>query len=149
MKKLLLFGALLASMNVLAQNYTVNYESPTSVVKAIFHAANTGDYEILGSLCDPLAKGDRDVKNICQLGFGFNEAQKKEMQENGKTIEDFKKQFKSVFGNGEIIGNTKFETNDYDNYAKVDFNFYPDGVEKRKETMNLVQRGNKWYLSSF
>lgn len=149
MKKLLLFGALLISLDSLAQDFDLNHENPTSVVNAIFHAAETGEYEILGGLCDPLARGDGDVKNICQLGYGFSEAQKKELEENGKSVDDFKKEFKDVFGKGEIIGNTKFESNDYGNYAKVDFYFYPDGSNKRKETMNLVQRGNNWYLSSF
>lgn len=148
MKNLLLFVFTILTSTLFAQSYEVNHESPTSVVKAIFHAANTGEYEILGSLCDPLARGDNDVKNICQLGYGFTEAQKKELEENGKSVAEFKSEFKEVFGNAEITGNTTFETNDYGNYAKVDFYFYPNG-EKRKETMNLVQRGNNWYLSSF
>ncbi len=66
-----------------------------------------------------------------------------------KTEEEMREEVKKVFGNGEIIGSTRFETNEYGNFASVDFYFYPNGLEKRKETMNLIQRGNNWYLSSF
>tara|TARA_B110000902_G_C14287827_1_gene579617 strand:+ start:171 stop:623 length:453 start_codon:yes stop_codon:yes gene_type:complete len=148
-KLLLLFGGLVLSMNTFSQGYTVNYESPTSVVNAIFYAAKTGEFEVLGTLCDPVGKGDGDVKNLCKLGYGLNEVQKKELAEQGKTEEEMKEEVKKVFGNGEIIGSTRFETNEYGNFAGVDFYFYPDGLEKRKETMNLIQRGNNWYLSSF
>jgi len=96
MKKLLLAGALFLSINLFSQDYTVNYESPISVVKAIFHAAETGEHEILGTLCDPLAKGDSDVKNICSMGFGFSDADKKKLEEKGSSVEEVKGELQSL-----------------------------------------------------
>ena len=91
-KLLLLFGGLVLSMNTFSQGYTVNYESPTSVVNAIFYAAKTGEFEVLGTLCDPVGKGDGDVKNLCKLGYGLNEVQKKELAEQGKTEEEMREE---------------------------------------------------------
>lgn len=150
MKKLLLFGGLVLSMNAFSQGYTVNFESPTSVVKAIFYAAKSGEFEVLSTLCDPVGgASDGDVKNLCKLGYGLTEFEKNKLAEQGKTEQEMKEEVKKVFGNGEIIGSTRFETNEFGNFARVDFYFYPRGLEKEKETMNLIQRGNKWYLASF
>jgi hypothetical protein len=132
-----------------SQDYTVNHESPTSVVNAIFYAAKTGNYSVLGTLCDPVGSGDGDVKNLCQLGYGFSEADKQAFKEKGVTEEQFKEEFRKVFGKGQITGTTRFKSNEFGNYAEIDFYFYPDGTQKRMETMNLVQRGNNWYISSF
>jgi hypothetical protein len=148
MKKLLLIGGLVLSMNAFSQGYTVNFESPTSVVKAIFYAAKSGEFEVLSTLCDPV-ESDGDVQGLCKLGFGLTEFEKNKLAEQGKTEQEMKEEIKKVFGNGEIIGSTRFETNDFGTFALVDFYFYPRGNEKVKETMNLIQRGNKWYLSSF
>lgn len=149
MKKIIIAYLFLVNFISFSQEYTVNHQDPTSVVNAIFYAAKTADFEVLGTLCDPVGIGDGDVKNLCQLGFGLSESDRQVLEEKGITEEEFIEDFKKVFGSGQIIGSTRYETNEFGTYAEVDFYFYPDGSSKRKETMSLVQRGKNWYLSGF
>ena len=139
-------------MNLFSQGYEVDFKSPTSVVKAIFYAAKTGEFETFGGLCDPIAEdSDSDVKTLCRLGYGLTNEDKMKLRESGQTMDDVKQAIKEVFGNSDIIGPTRFEETDTGKFAYVDFYFYPDGSEGqvKLETMILVQRGNNWYLSSY
>ena len=105
----------------------VDFSNPSSVVTAIFQAAKNGDSSQLAGLCDPQGEGDGDTKRLCAV--------KKESSDWGSFVE--------VFKDGKIVGSPKIDGNS----AKVDFKFGPGG--SRDETMNLVNRGGKWYLSSF
>ena len=108
----------------------MNSKIPANVVNAIFYAARTQDFQILGELCDPEGKGDGDTRSICDLAFS---------KENEEFVE--------VFKNGKVSGSTTNESNEYGDFAAVPILFGPKG--DKKETMNLVKRDGKWYLSSF
>lgn len=99
---------------------------PAAMMNAIFKAAKSGDYSALSDFCDP--EGDGDVKRICDI----------ENQSSAKQEE-----FQSYFKKGEVDGDASIEGTE----AKVKFTFGPDG--DRKEEMNFVKKGKKWYLSSF
>ncbi len=101
---------------------------PAWVVNQIFIAAKEGKYELLSELCDPEGKGDGDTKFLCTI-------------QNASTKD--KQEFDEYFKTGKIIGEPVIEGEE----AKVEFTFGPDG--NKKETMNLVRRGDRWYLESF
>ena len=101
---------------------------PKWVVNQVFEAANSNDYSLLSSLCDPSGEGDRDTKRICAVG-----------DESDKSKEEFNTYFKL----GKVIGEPTISGDE----AKVVIKFGPTGT--KDETMNLVNRDGKWYLSSF
>ncbi len=103
----------------------IDQTKPENIVKALFYAAKTKNFKILKNLCDPTGKGDGDTKRICKMPK--------------KMVKDFVLYFKK----GKIWGKTLIKKN----RAQVPFLFGPKG--KKKETMNLVNRKGKWYLSSF
>ncbi len=102
--------------------------SPTKVLETIFQAAKSGDFSQMKNLCDPQNQGDGDTKDLCKIA----EASQSHQQE-------FIKYFKpaKITGEPQIDGDR----------ASIDFLFGPNG--QREETMNLVRRGEKWYLLSF
>lgn len=102
--------------------------NPKSVVEYIFSSAKSGDFSGLSQLCDPKGENDGDTKRICNLA---NEEAK------------VKDSFKEYFAKGTVVGEAEVEGDK----AAVKFKFGPDG--SKDETMNLVQRDGKWYLSSF
>jgi hypothetical protein len=104
----------------------VDFTSPTKVTEAVFAAAASGKTDQLASLCDPTGEGDGDTKDICGLTAG-----------SAKFGE-----FKEYFAKGKVTGETI--TGDA---AEVAILFGPDGT--KDETMKLVRRDGKWYLSSF
>jgi len=99
---------------------------PADVVKLLFKAAKSGDYSGLSNLCGQ--GGDGDMKDICDL-----ENQPAEKQE----------EFQSYFSKGKVVGDAEIEGNE----ARVKIKFGPDGNDD--ETMVLMKKNNKWYLSSF
>jgi len=117
------------------QTFTLNSKIPANVVNAIFYAARTQDFQILGELCDPEGKGDGDTRRICDLAF------------SKKNDEYTREEFVEVFKNGKVSGSTTNESNEWGDFADVPILFGPKG--DKKETMNLVKRDGKWYLSSF
>ncbi|MBA3394584.1 MAG: hypothetical protein H0T89_18200 [Deltaproteobacteria bacterium] len=104
----------------------VDNSSPTKVTEAVFAAAASGNTDQLMGLCDPKGEGDGDTKDIC----GMTAASPKFGE------------FKEYFAKGKATKETI--TGDA---AEVTFLFGPDGT--KDETMKLVRRDGKWYLSSF
>lgn len=104
----------------------IDNSSPTKVTEAVFAAAASGNTDQLKGLCDPTGEGDGDTKDICGLT---------------PTSPKFG-EFKEYFAKGKATKETV--TGDA---AEVTFLFGPDGT--KDETMKLVRRDGKWYLSSF
>jgi len=103
--------------------------SPEDVVHAIFVAAQTGDFAILGGLCDPLGENDGDTQDICDLAT------------NAAGREDFV----AYFAKGKVSG--KAAIGAAGDTAEVPFLFGPAG--DKAETMKLINRDGMWYLFSF
>ncbi len=105
----------------------VDFSDPKSVTAQIFYAAATGRADNLRSLCDPTGGNDEDTARICALGPGSPD------------WTDFRAQFARAHLNGEprVSGDR----------AALHFVFGPDAT--RSETMELVQRDGRWYLSAF
>lgn len=105
----------------------VDFADPKSVTAQIFRAAATGRAENLASLCDPRGENDDDTARICALTPGAPE------------WADFRAEFARAHLNGEprVSGDR----------AALHFLFGPDAT--RSETMELVRRDGRWYLSAF
>ena len=105
----------------------VDFTDPKSVTAQIFYAADTGRAENLMSLCDPAGENDGDTARICALTPASPD------------WADFRAQFARAHLNGEprVSGHR----------AALHFVFGPDAT--RSETMELVQRDGRWYLSAF
>ncbi len=109
---------------------TVDHSKPEAVLAAVFDAARSGDFSALKSLLPPSGKNDRDVTQVCTVA----------------TAEDkVKKSFVSFFKKGKVTGKPRISADGLK--AEVDFLFGPDGT--KKETMNMLKEGGKWYLGSF
>ena len=122
---LLLFVFMVFLCALTVRGYEIDQSTPEKAVEAVFNAARSGDISNLKSLCDPEGENDGDTRRICEL----SEADAAE--------------FFEYFKNGKVNG--KAEING--NMAAVPILFGPEG--KKEETMNVVKRGDKWYLSSF
>jgi hypothetical protein len=105
----------------------VDQSDPVRVVQALFDAARTGQLAPLGGLCDPQGENDGDTRNICNLA------------QEGSQSGEFVQYFRSGRVNGQATVNGS--------RASVPILFGPDG--RRPETMQLIKRGNRWYLFSF
>ena len=105
----------------------VDHGDPVAVLDAVFAAARDGDDSALAGLCDPTGDGDGDTKMICGM----------------KADSDDWGEMEKYFAKGKIDGEASIEGDE----AAVPFLFGPDGT--RDETMNLIRRDGKWYLSSF
>jgi hypothetical protein len=103
---------------------TVDFTDP---VKVVFKAARTGDVTILASLCDPEGENDNDTRVLCGVA-----------NDKEKLAEFFR-----LFVRAKVTGKAYFEGSK----AVEPFVFGPEG--KTAEQMYLVNRGGKWYLSSF
>ena len=109
------------------QSDHVDFSDPKSVTAQVFHAAATGRADNLPALCDPRGENDDDTARICALTAAAPE------------WADFRAEFARAHLNGEprVSGDR----------AAVHFVFGPDAT--RSETMELVQRDGRWYLSAF
>jgi Tfp pilus assembly protein PilF len=103
--------------------------SPESVVQIIFDAAQSGDWSLLGGLCDPRGENDGDTQMICDLA----------------TDETNRAEFAEAFAKGKVAGNAQISPDG--TQAQVPFVFGADG--DRQETMELVNRDGRWYLLGF
>jgi hypothetical protein len=105
----------------------VDFHDPKSVVGSIFYAAETGRSEHLRRLCDPKGGGNRQTRRICAMRPGAHD------------WDSFRRNFARARLNGEprISGDR----------ARLDFVFGAAGNES--ETMELVRRDGRWYLSAF
>ena len=113
--------------------------SPARVAETIFEVANNGKYELLQYLCDPLSENDGDTDCICALSEEYVPHRCTADNDDRPTRDDFIKYFK----NGKIRGEIKISNQS----ASVPIFFGPDGSDT--ETLELVKRNGKWYLSSF
>jgi hypothetical protein len=105
----------------------VDFADPKSVTASIFYAAESGETAHLRSLCDPRGENDADTARICA------------MTPASPDWADFRAEFARAHLNGEprVSGDR----------AALHFVFGPDAT--RSETMELVRRDGRWYLSSF
>ncbi|HYF64973.1 MAG TPA: hypothetical protein VD886_19265 [Herpetosiphonaceae bacterium] len=109
----------------------VNFSDPVSVAEAVFAAAQSEDYSQLAGLCDPQGQNDKDTQMICDLTADETE----------------RGSFVTAFAKGKVAGPAAIATEGSDQIAEVPIVFGPDGDQE--ETLKLVQRDGKWYLSGF
>ncbi len=105
----------------------LDQSEPVRVVEALFAAARSGRYGPLAGLCDPSGENDGDTRGICALGRDPSGAAP----------------FVAAFENGRVADSARTRGD----RASVPFLFGPDG--DRRETMELIRRDGRWYLSSF
>lgn len=105
----------------------VDFTDPTSVLQAVFTAAQTENFAVLSGLCDPLGESDDDTAMICAITDDHPD----------------KDMFIEYFATGKVNGDAVINGD----RAEVPFLFGPDG--DREETMGFVQRDGQWYLSDF
>ncbi len=105
----------------------VDFADPKSVTAQIFYAADTGRTDNLRALCDPLGENDVDTARICAMTAASPD------------WADFRVQF----ARGHLNGEPRVS----DDRAALHFVFGPDAT--RSETMELVRRDGRWYLSAF
>jgi hypothetical protein len=105
----------------------VAFADPKSVTASVFYAAETGRAEQLRTLCDPRGENDEDTARICRLTPASPD------------WADFRAQFARAHLNGEprVSGDR----------AALHFVFGPEATTS--ETMELVRRDGRWYLSAF
>lgn len=109
------------------ESYQVDHSDPAKVLQAVFDVAGGAEASVLGQLCDPMGQNDQDTRRICDLAGGF-------------APDD---EFVLYFRNGKLNGDAMIDGK----VAMVPFLFGPDG--DREESMKMVQRDDKWYLSAF
>jgi hypothetical protein len=108
-----------------------DFSDPASVAQAIFDAAASADFAALAGLCDPQKQNDRDTQSICDLATDTtNQAD-----------------FLAVFAKGKVSGAAALRTESGLEYADVPILMGESGTDE--ETITLVNRDGKWYLSSF
>jgi hypothetical protein len=105
----------------------VDFRDPKSVIGSVFYAAETGRTAHLAGLCDPAGYGDDDTRRICAMHPGAPDWES----------------FRRNFARGHLNGEPRV----HDHRAVLNFLFGPDGRDS--ETMELVRRDGRWYLSSF
>lgn len=105
----------------------VDLTDPASVVEAVFTAAQTEDFSVLSSLCDPRGDNDGDTQMICDITDDHED----------------RDLFVEYFAPGKIYGEVVIDGD----MAQVPFLFGPDGDQE--EAMILILRDGKWYLYSF
>jgi hypothetical protein len=106
---------------------SVDFTDPASVLEAVFTAAQTEDFAVLSGLCDPQGENDDDTALICAITAGHPD----------------KDSFVQYFALAKIAGEAAVEGD----RAEVPFLFGPEGDQE--ETMGLILRDGKWYLSGF
>ena len=105
----------------------IDFEDPASVLQAVFASAQTGDFTLLASLCDPEGENDGDTASICAVTAGHEDAPI----------------FIEWFSTGQITGELIINGDQ----AELDFTFGPEGDQE--ETMIFIQKNGLWYLYSF
>ena len=110
-----------------AEGLSVDFTDPVSVLQAVFTAARTEDFAALSGLCDPRGENDDDTALICAITAEHPD----------------KDSFVEYFAPARVAGNAAVDGD----RAEIPFLFGPDGAQQ--ETMGLVQREGKWYLTDF
>ncbi len=105
----------------------VDFGNPKRVVSSIFFAAKERKSDHLASLCDPEGEANEFARRVC-----------------AQTVDGSDwPEFVSQFGKGKLIGEARVSGD----WAQVNFVFGPSGTSP--ETMELIRRGDKWYLLAF
>ena len=102
--------------------------SPVWVANQIFEAAKTGNYAILSTLCDPSGELDEKAVMLCDV---INSTESEQVR------------FADFFKPGEIYGDPVISGNK----ARIQLKLGPE--KYANETIILIKRDGKWYLSSF
>jgi len=105
----------------------VDFSDPVSVLQAVFTAAQTEDFGVLSSLCDPRGENDGDTALICAITPDHPD----------------KDSFVEYFAQARVAGDAVIDGD----RAEIPFLFGPGGDQE--ETMGLVNREGRWYLSGF
>ena len=105
----------------------VDFRDPKSVTASIFYAAESGHTAHLAGLCDPTGASDADTRRVCAVHPGAPDWDS----------------FRDSFAHAHLNGEPRI----HGDHATLDFIFGPDG--KSSETMELVRRDGRWYLSAF
>ena len=106
---------------------SVDFTDPVSVLQAVFTAAATEDFNALSGLCDPWGENDDDTGLLCAITAEHPD----------------KDSFVEYFAQAKVAGQATLDGD----RAEVPFLFGPEGDQE--ETMGLVLRDGKWYLSDF
>ena len=109
---------------------TLDQSQPENVVAWLFEVVKADDPKLLAGLCDPQGEGDGDTRRICELS-------------TQSPVSDGFMDFKEIFKEGGVDGKAEVMGDE----ARVSFHFGEGG--KENETMELIRRGDKWYLSGF
>lgn len=126
--------------------YEVDLKDPKSVVRAIFYAAESEDFDVLRGLCDPLNENDSDTRNMCELHRLQSKLEEKGTHPKAKKRV---KSFKKIFAPGRIRDEISYSEFEGAQYAEVPVWIdHPSGKDRKKETVKLVKRYGNWYLSS-
>ena len=130
--------AIIISIGSFAQRtpFKLDQKNPKSVVTALFHAAQTNNYIILGDICDPLDQGDGETKSICALAHSDDPENKISRNE-----------FTKLFIKGQVSGTIIYGNSNGYRTANVPIRFGTDS--NTEKNMKLVERDGKWYLYSF
>jgi hypothetical protein len=105
----------------------VDFGDPKSVVASVFFAAEHGSAAHLAGLCDPTGAASPAARRVCAAHPGAPDWGS----------------FRRAFARGRLNGEPRV----HGDHARLDFVFGPAGDES--ETMELVRRGGRWYLSAF
>lgn len=117
----------------------IDQSTPDMALWAVFSAAKTGNADGLATLCDPQGENDGDTECICAFDPDYS---------RNRCREQFPlKEFKAAFQDAKIDGVIRYSQREGVEIAEVPFLFGPGAT--RKEVMNMVKRGDKWYLLSF
>jgi len=162
----------LLSNSVFGQNdvrYTFDQTDPKSVVNAMFYAASSQDFDILGNICDPLNMGDDDSKFICWLadtaltqtatfddivsesGTHFDTLTDDQARREIKImLQKWGIIFIQMFSTGKISGDVKFSDGNEGipdvPTAYVPIKYYDDEGKIETDTVILIQRSGNWYM---
>ncbi len=105
----------------------VDFGDPKSVLASVFFAAEHGSAAHLAGLCDPSGAANPAARRVCAARPGAPDWES----------------FRRAFARGRLNGEPRV----HGDHATLDFIFGPEGDES--ETMELVRRGGRWYLSAF
>ena len=135
MKKIILILLLIPFFGISqTSDYQLDSKTPENVVNALFYVALSQDFTVLGQLCDPEGEGDGDTQQLCALSL-YNK-----VASAGDNLT--RENFTLAFINGSINGETIYTSQS----SSVPILFMQGN---KTETINLIKREGKWYLSSF
>ena len=146
MKKIILIFSFVPLLCVgQTEKFNKDFDTPRNVVEALIYAASSGDFQILGGLCDPNGEGDEHIKSVCQLAFSLEAGDDRTYM----TRESFANTFKNaiMYNSQKINGALVSQKNvgEDGDVAEVGVSL---GLDEAR-IIDLVNRDGTWYLSSF